>query len=460
MLNPPGTPGSIYAFSSYSGSSHEQPSKCQNRLDWYIGEAIRERYGGSASTYAFGSYGGHGSAVGAASLDEEDSTPRPFVHFVAKVASRCNIKCSYCYMYEHADQAWRTQPIRMSDATETAMIARIDDYLTERAVSEALVILHGGEPLLYGPKRISRISERIRALRDRRGLNINLAVQTNATMVDDAFVEIFARNQIFVGVSLDGPAEVHDAKRRDKLGMGTHERALKGLQRLMASTAEGMSPPAITAVIDPATRPQDVVEYFLDLGVEHVDFQLPDDNHDTYPHEQWPVGTFGTWLIDLYEVLRRIRRPLRVRSMELLIRLILGAPYGGDILGTRSFGTLVIDTDGAYHAHDALKGTFDGATALGRSVHSDGIQSLEADPMVLAFTDKTTAAASTCRRCPVFSVCGGGLVAHRYSAARGFDNTSVYCVDLKMLILHVRRSLEHWQPQHADLDPHTALRPV
>src|SRR4051794_1000945 len=118
-------PGSIYyGFSSYGGGSCAPPPRWRNSLDWYIEEALRGHVTGTAGSYAFGSYGGHDLALRPGEVDI-DADPRPFVHFVVKVASRCNIKCSYCYMYEHADQSWRTQPQFMSDAVEVATIDRI-----------------------------------------------------------------------------------------------------------------------------------------------------------------------------------------------------------------------------------------------------------------------------------------------------------------------------------------------
>ncbi|WP_191841541.1 radical SAM protein [Catellatospora chokoriensis] len=401
------------------------------------------------STYAFQSFNAYNLQM-SMNASELGPGPMPFAHFVVKVASRCNIKCTYCYVYEQADRTWITQPRRMSDAIELATIARIGEYLAELGNQQALVILHGGEPLLYGAQRIERFAERLRAECGRRGVDAKLALQTNGTMVDDAWLDVFDRNGIHVGLSLDGPPDVHDAKRRDKVGAGTYERTAEGLRRLLSSTGDRGSPPAVTAVIDPAARPRDVVEHFLGLGVEHVDFQLPDVNHDSYPHAQWPLGTFGAWLIELYEELRRIDRPMRVRSIELLVGLLLGAPYGGDILGPRSFGTLVIDTDGDYHAHDALKATFDGATITGASVLNEPIRSLVTHPMVLAHTDKATAASADCLECPLFSVCGGGLVAHRYSASRQYDNRSVYCTDLAMFIRHVEDALTQWRGDRID----------
>src|SRR5580693_6073961 len=79
----------------------------------------------------------------------------PFSTFVVKVASRCNLNCSYCYMYNLADQTYRGQPAVMSGAVTAAMARRIASHASRHGVPSVHVILHGGEPLLLGRHRLA-----------------------------------------------------------------------------------------------------------------------------------------------------------------------------------------------------------------------------------------------------------------------------------------------------------------
>ena len=74
----------------------------------------------------------------------------PFRQFILKVHSRCNLSCSYCYVYEMADQAWRDQPNRMSIPVADKVVERIAEHAQKHALMSVDVILHGGEPLLAG----------------------------------------------------------------------------------------------------------------------------------------------------------------------------------------------------------------------------------------------------------------------------------------------------------------------
>ena len=83
--------------------------------------------------------------------------------FLIKIASRCNLACDYCYMYEHADQSWRAQPPLMSDEIRLKVAERIGEYAKEVDVRRLVVVFHGGEPLLAGASRIAETASLIRS---------------------------------------------------------------------------------------------------------------------------------------------------------------------------------------------------------------------------------------------------------------------------------------------------------
>src|SRR5271170_515845 len=74
----------------------------------------------------------------------------PFREFVLKVHSRCDLACDHCYVYEHADQSWRTKPRAISSRTVAMAAKRIREHATGHRLADVFVVLHGGEPLLVG----------------------------------------------------------------------------------------------------------------------------------------------------------------------------------------------------------------------------------------------------------------------------------------------------------------------
>src|SRR5581483_2097118 len=88
--------------------------------------------------------------------------PLPFREFIVKVHSRCDLSCDYCYMYEMADQSWRSQPRAMSGQTADLAAMRIGEHARAHGLKRIAVILHGGEPLLAGRDLIARLVTAIR----------------------------------------------------------------------------------------------------------------------------------------------------------------------------------------------------------------------------------------------------------------------------------------------------------
>src|SRR4051794_17033090 len=88
--------------------------------------------------------------------------PLPLSQFVMKVHGRCDLSCDHCYVYEHADQSWRTKPRVMSPDIAQAAARRIAEHASAHALSIVRVVVHGGEPLLLGPVPMDALLTRIR----------------------------------------------------------------------------------------------------------------------------------------------------------------------------------------------------------------------------------------------------------------------------------------------------------
>src|SRR5580658_9757873 len=145
-----------------------------------------------------------------------------------KVASRCNLNCTYCYVYNMGDDGWRSQPKRMSEAVQAAVVKQLGDLvrLQGRPFS---VVLHGGEPLLLGAPRLERLLSRLRAaLPGECGLHL----QTNGVLLDDTILDICAHHSVGISVSLDGPEDVNDRFRVDLRGRGSQARVMTAIARV------------------------------------------------------------------------------------------------------------------------------------------------------------------------------------------------------------------------------------
>jgi uncharacterized protein len=145
----------------------------------------------------------------------------------------CNLACSYCFYLGKAT-AFRGSDFRMSDAVLESFVRQ---YIASQPGPEITFTWQGGEPTLMGLGFFRRVVElqRQHALPD---VTIRNNLQTNATLLDDEWCTFLAEQGFLVGVSLDGPAVVHDRYRRDRAGNPTFARVLTGVRNLQRHGVE------------------------------------------------------------------------------------------------------------------------------------------------------------------------------------------------------------------------------
>ncbi len=376
-----------------------------------------------------------------AALMREGWRPVPFRQFILKVHSRCNLACSYCYVYRSPDQSWKAQPVRMGHTTVIRVAERIAEHAVAHSLSHVAVVLHGGEPLLAGPGFLTSVAEELRAHLPA-GVGLDLTVHTNATLLDDVTLEVLLRYRIRVGASLDGTPGVNDARRLDNSGRGTHSAAVEGLRRLTAPRYRHLFA-GLLCVVDPASDPVATYEHLLELEPPVVDFLLPHANWSNPPAR--PGGSvvpYGDWLIAAFDRWYGAPEPeMSVRLFDDIMRGMVGRPSRGEAVGLSPAPNIVVEADGSIEHLDVLKSAYDGAARTGLHVATDSFDAVLADPRTAARQIGAAALADTCRRCEIHEVCGGGYYPHRYRAGAGFRNPSVYCDDLQTLIWHIHSRL-------------------
>jgi uncharacterized protein len=356
----------------------------------------------------------------------------PFRQFILKVHSRCNLSCSYCYVYEMADQAWRQLPRRMSPPVAAKTVQRIAEHARRHSLTSVDIILHGGEPLLAGSQWLADLVGRLRAQVPAR---VNVALQTNGTLLDGPMLTTLRGLDVSVGVSLDGDAEATGRHRRYASGRSSYDAVVTGLGRLRSPEFRDCYG-GILCTIDVDNDPVRTYEALLAFGPPALDLLLP--------HANWsdpPPGTgYADWLISVFERWYTApRQETRIRLFSELIQLVLGHPGEVEGLGLLPSTLIAVDTDGSIKQLDSLSSAYEGAAGTGLNVLSRGFDDALDHPTTVARQIGLRALAEQCQACPVVDMCGGGLYPHRYRAGSGFRNPSVYCEDLLKLIEHVRR---------------------
>ncbi len=362
----------------------------------------------------------------------------PFHTFLLKTASRCNINCGYCYVYNQADDGWKSQPKLMSQQTVEQAVVRIREHLRANDKTDCSIVLHGGEPLMGGARHLEMIVETLlRGLVDQ-GLEVIMGIQSNGMLFTKEIGDFCRRHHISLGVSLDGPPEINDRQRVDHRNRPTTARLEPRLRRLAEDYTDIFG--GLLCVIDPTSPPEAVLDYLLTYDPPSIDFLFPLNNHDNPPPPAQYAASpapYGDWLVRVYD--SWIKQDVRagVRLFQSIMNMWLGLPTFVESIGLLPVDLIVIETNGEVEAVDSLKAAFRGATRLGFNIHDHAFDEVARHAGVLARQSGALSLCDTCRACEIVEICGGGYIPHRYSAARTFDNPSIYCRDLTRLINHI-----------------------
>ena len=199
-------------------------------------------------------------------MPASESPVPPFHVMIKPRGPICNLDCSYCY-YLSKEDLYLGSAFRMTDEILEAFTR---DYIRAQSVPEVVFSWQGGEPLLMGLDFFRRAVE-FQAENSRPGVRISNTIQTNGTLLDDDWCRFFRGHEFLVGLSLDGPARLHDAYRVNKGGKPSHASVMAGLDLLRKHQVEYNVLATVHAANAP--HPLDVYRFFRDeVGTSFIQF--------------------------------------------------------------------------------------------------------------------------------------------------------------------------------------------
>jgi uncharacterized protein len=360
--------------------------------------------------------------------------PRRSFHLLAKPSgATCNLDCTYCFFLSK-DALYPGESSRMSSATLEAYVSQLIDAQPDGEVN---VAWQGGEPTLMGLDFFERALDLAESVR-RPTQNLVHTIQTNGVLLDDRWFELFRRHRVLVGLSVDGPAEFHDAYRRTKNGSPTHADVERTWFALRAADIDVNVLCCLSNVN--VEQPLDVYRYFRDrLGAEHLQFIPIVERADALTLEIAEKG----WSDQPGR-----RRILYRQSGDLVTsRSITGRQYGEFLAAVfdewvahdvgRVFVQLFDVTLGSHlglHTLCVHSPTCGDALALEHNgdvyscdhfvepdhllgnIHETPLRALVDDPRQIAFgRHKQTSLPTMCRNCDVLFACHGGCPKDRFA---------------------------------------------
>jgi uncharacterized protein len=354
-------------------------------------------------------------------------TEKIFENLLLKLATRCNINCTYCYWFR--DSSVYQKPGLLTATAEESLLSKLRSHIKRYDLKKFRIMYHGGEPLLFGKRRFEVLCGNLRRLEGTVGFSLRLTMTTNGLLIDEEWISLFKRYGVSVTLSIDGPARVHDSNRLDFKGEGTFNSTIAAFH-LMRS--EGLEP-WILAVCNPAHDPEEICEFFTrELHAKSFDILVPDSNYEDKPAS---IATYYTKLFDLWYD-KYSRQGVRIRFLESVTKGLLGMDSNSESIGYGPVTTVTMLTDGSLEPLDVLRTAGNASTKTEFNIVDNELQDIQGDPLWREVHEASLNLHETCQGCIYRHACGGGHIASRWSKTNRYNNPSVYCQDYQRLFSH------------------------
>ncbi|MCU0467417.1 MAG: 4Fe-4S cluster-binding domain-containing protein [Arcicella sp.] len=357
---------------------------------------------------------------------------------VLKVASRCNLNCEYCYMYNLGDETYKAQPKFMSQSIVNNLLNKVGTYLTQSGSKTFTFIFHGGEPLLVGYDFYRNFVRKAKELLPAYTI-VDYILQTNGVLLTDEWCRVLGSLDVRIGISLDGLTEVANKYRIDHQGKSSLMATLKGFSNTHQSKYLKYLP-GILSVINLESNPAQLYQGYKELKVKHLNFLFPDGTYDNLPKGyKFDEINYADWLIELFDLWFFDKDPQKpqIGIFNHITNLVLGGHVKYDSFGEGDNIFLIIETNGDIEPQDSLKACGDSFTKTNLNITTHTLEDSFNQPLIKFCIDSQQTLCQQCQNCSVVEVCRGGYITHRYSRDRGFDNPSIHCKDFEKLITYI-----------------------
>ena len=380
------------------------------------------------------------------------------LHVLAKpIGPVCDIQCEYCFYLEKHALFEKGENYRMPDEVLRAYIAQ---YVAAQPTPVVECVWHGGEPTLLGLDFFRKAVELQEPFRGQK--SIRNALQTNGGRLTDEWCAFFKAHNFFIGLSLDGPKDIHDRYRKGRQGQSTFDSVRRGLKLLQAHGVEYNI--LACAGKETANRPLDVYRFFKAEGVEFIQFtpiieRVPDGQAQAQglwlappakldgeePNTQvtpWTVEpeAYGDFLIAIYEDwVRHDVGKVFVMNFEWALNAWIGNPSPVCTFARQCGRAVALEHDGSVFACDHYVYP---EYRLGNILCDDLAHMVEASVTAGFGPHKETMLPTYCRECPVLQACWGGCPKHRFTKTpSGEPGLHYLCAGYKKFFLHIRKYL-------------------
>jgi uncharacterized protein len=345
-----------------------------------------------------------------------DGHPAPRL-VVLQPSSLCNLNCTYCYVPGRQDSSLMSEEV-ISAAARFIFSCNFPN-------GEVEFLWHAGEPLAVGLPFYERAFSIIEDSAVG-GLTLSHVMQTNGTLVDRDWCAFFRKHRIFVGLSVDGPALLHDKNRPTWGGRGTHAKVMRAFDLLREA---GMSPTAICVLTNESlSSPDAIYDFFVTSGFKSVGFNI-EESEGTHkssllmPNDKSVRDSYAEFLKRIYERWRADGYALRIREFNHLLNCVRCIQRDDDFVREPDevvpFGILTIRRDGGISTYSpelaSTKSIQYNDFLIGNVLNDSPLDVIRGNSFS-RLQAEVAYGQSRCREgCTYYALCGGGFQSNRFT---------------------------------------------
>ena len=332
---------------------------------------------------------------------------------IKPASSSCNLRCRYCFYYDVADNREVKNYGIMNDDTLENMVKKVFDDVEHTAN----FAFQGGEPTMAGIEFFEKFHKLVEKYNTKK-IIVNFSLQTNGTLLNKKWLELFKKHNYLIGLSLDGNKEMHDTFRIDSKGEGTFSKVLKAAKMMKKAEVEFNILCVVNKLI--AQNGKLVYNFFKNNGFryyqfipcldslscsEEKDYTLTAEDYGKFLDE-----TFNLWYEDIMS-----DKKISVRHFDNYTKIILGEePEACDMVGHCNMNA-VLESDGSmypcdFYVLDEFK--------VG-NINESTFEELFKSEAEMRFLRTSLVVDEKCKVCRYFKICRGGCRRHKELTAEG-----------------------------------------
>ncbi len=355
------------------------------------------------------------------------SGPVPRIHsiLVKPASAVCNLDCEYCFYLDRAadpygDLADRTMSVDMLERL-------VDGYLFYSFPNSSFAF-QGGEPTLAGLKFFETlVGFQKRFGRD--GQMVSNSIQTNGILLDKDWCGLFREYKFLLGLSLDGPEEIHDLYRYNKAGHPTASKVIESVALLQSQKIEFN----VLCVVSKAnvSRAAEVFRFFRKLGISYVQFiPLAEFHPDGSPMPYTiSAAEYGQFLCKIFDLWWPERQHMGVRFFENIAEALAGRKPGTCTMHESCDSYAVVEYNGDVYPCDFF---VEKSWKLG-NIETDSWAEIARRQRRAGFAAKKSVPHTECTVCEYQTICHGGCPKLRHGPNHRFEDLDYFCGSYKQI---------------------------